>query len=63
MIELVDACRGRSFRAGQPLTKDPARMDAMPDTIVRHVRPTFVHPTAIVARGAELGEGVRIGPY
>jgi UDP-N-acetylglucosamine acyltransferase len=38
-------------------------MDAMPDTIVRQAVATFVHPTAIVARGAELGVGVRIGPY
>jgi UDP-N-acetylglucosamine acyltransferase len=38
-------------------------MDVMPDTIARHAVATFVHPTAIVARGAELGDGVRIGPY
>ena len=38
-------------------------MDAMPDTIARHAVSAFVHPTAIVARGAELGDGVRIGPY
>ena len=38
-------------------------MDAMPDTIVRYVRTTFVHPSAIVARGAEIGDGVRIGPF
>jgi UDP-N-acetylglucosamine acyltransferase len=38
-------------------------MDAMPDTLVRHATRTYVHPTAIVARGAELGEGVRIGAY
>jgi UDP-N-acetylglucosamine acyltransferase len=39
-------------------------MDAMPDTIAA-LRPadTMVHATAIVARGAELGSGVRIGPY
>jgi UDP-N-acetylglucosamine acyltransferase len=38
-------------------------MDAMPDLIVRDAVAAFVHPTAIVARGAELGAGVRIGPY
>ena len=38
-------------------------MDAMPDTIVRYARTTFVHPSAIVARGAEIGDGVRIGPF
>ncbi len=38
-------------------------MDAMPDTIALRPASTIVHPTAIVARGAELGSGVRIGPY
>jgi UDP-N-acetylglucosamine acyltransferase len=35
----------------------------MPDTIALRPRSTVIHPTAIIARGAELGEGVRIGPY
>jgi UDP-N-acetylglucosamine acyltransferase len=38
-------------------------MDTMPDVIVRQAVGALVHPTAIVARGAELGAGVRIGPY
>jgi UDP-N-acetylglucosamine acyltransferase len=38
-------------------------MDTMPDVIVRQAVGAFVHPTAIVARGAELGAGIRIGPY
>jgi len=38
-------------------------MDAMPDTIALRPAGTIVHSTAIVARGAELGNGVRIGPY
>jgi UDP-N-acetylglucosamine acyltransferase len=38
-------------------------MDDMPDTIVPRTGHADIHPTAIVARGAELGEGVRIGPY
>lgn len=38
-------------------------MDAMPDTIALRPAGTDIHPTAIVARGAELGAGVRIGPY
>ena len=38
-------------------------MDAMPEVIVRQTAATFVHPTAIVARGAELGIGVHVGPY
>ena len=38
-------------------------MDAMPDTITLRPAGAVVHPTAIVARGAELGRGVRIGPY
>lgn len=38
-------------------------MDAMPDTIALRPADTMVHSTAIVARGAELGSGVRIGPY
>ena len=38
-------------------------MDTMPDVIVRQAVGSFIHPTAIIARGAELGAGVRIGPY
>jgi UDP-N-acetylglucosamine acyltransferase len=38
-------------------------MDAMPDTIALRPAVTNIHPTAIVARGAELGIGVRVGPY
>jgi UDP-N-acetylglucosamine acyltransferase len=38
-------------------------MDAMPETIALRAAGTVVHPTAIVARGAKLGVGVRIGPY
>jgi UDP-N-acetylglucosamine acyltransferase len=38
-------------------------MDAMPDTIVLKPTRTTIHPTAIVAAHAELGAGVRIGPY
>src|SRR5579863_9578557 len=38
-------------------------MDAMPNTIELHAAGTHVHPTAIVAPGAALGNGVRIGPY
>jgi UDP-N-acetylglucosamine acyltransferase len=38
-------------------------MDAMPHTIVPKSVATTIHPTAIVHRGAELGDGVRIGPY
>jgi UDP-N-acetylglucosamine acyltransferase len=40
-----------------------ARMDAMTDTIVLDAASAVIHPTAIVARGAQLGTGVRIGPY
>jgi UDP-N-acetylglucosamine acyltransferase len=38
-------------------------MDAMPDTIALRPAGTIIHATAIVARGAELGSGVHIGPY
>ena len=38
-------------------------MDAMPDTIALRPARAVIHPTAVVARGAELGAGVRIGPY
>jgi UDP-N-acetylglucosamine acyltransferase len=38
-------------------------MDAMPETIALRPVGAVVHPTALVARGAELGRGVRIGPY
>ena len=38
-------------------------MDAMSNTIVLKPAGAVIHPTAIVARGAELGAGVRIGPY
>ncbi|MEJ0020502.1 MAG: acyl-ACP--UDP-N-acetylglucosamine O-acyltransferase [Acetobacteraceae bacterium] len=36
----------------------------MPETIaLRPATTTAIHPTAIVSRGAELGVGVRIGPF
>jgi UDP-N-acetylglucosamine acyltransferase len=38
-------------------------MDAVPEPILLEPVRTTVHPTALVARGAELGVGVRIGPY
>jgi UDP-N-acetylglucosamine acyltransferase len=38
-------------------------MDAMPETIALRPAGAVIHPTALVARGAELGAGVRIGPY
>ena len=38
-------------------------MDAMPETIALRPAGAVIHPTAMVARGAELGVGVRIGPY
>ena len=38
-------------------------MDAMTDTIVLKTTGAVIHPTAIVARGAELGIDVHIGPY
>src|SRR3954471_10548595 len=40
-----------------------AQMDAMSDTLALLPAGVDIHPTAIVARGAELGAGVRIGPY
>ena len=38
-------------------------MDAMSDTLALRPSRNVIHPTAVVARGAELGRGVRIGPY
>lgn len=38
-------------------------MDALTDTLVRPATGTEIHPTAIVQRGAELGAGVRVGPF
>jgi UDP-N-acetylglucosamine acyltransferase len=38
-------------------------MDAMPATIVLESEATIIHPTAIVSPEAELGTGVRIGPF
>src|SRR4051812_8809792 len=38
-------------------------MDAMTDTIALRPGATIIHSTAIIERGAELGSGVRIGPY
>jgi UDP-N-acetylglucosamine acyltransferase len=38
-------------------------MDAMADTIDLRAAGSAIHPTAIVARSAELGDGVRVGPY
>jgi UDP-N-acetylglucosamine acyltransferase len=38
-------------------------MDAMTKTVALMPAAAAIHPTAIVARGAELGIGVRIGPF
>ena len=38
-------------------------MDSMTDTSLRSLTRTSIHPTAIVAHGAELGPGVQIGPF
>lgn len=38
-------------------------MDAMTATIALQPADAVVHPTAVVSRGAELGVGVRIGPF
>ena len=38
-------------------------MDAMPETLALRPSRNTIHPTAVIARGAELGHGVRIGPY
>jgi len=38
-------------------------MDAMPTPAVLETEGVVIHPTAIVTPGAELGSGVRIGPY
>lgn len=38
-------------------------MDAVPETLLLEPDGTVVHPTALVAPGAVLGAGVRIGPY
>ena len=38
-------------------------MDAIPAPIVLETESVVIHPTAIVAPGAELGVGVRIGPF
>jgi len=38
-------------------------MDALTDALARPATRTEIHPTAIVAPGAELGTGVRIGPF
>ncbi len=38
-------------------------MDAMPDPVVLSPSRTTIHPSAIIAPGAEIGAGVRIGPF
>ena len=38
-------------------------MDAMTETVGLRPAPSEIHPTAIVADTAEIGVGVRIGPY
>ena len=63
MIELV---AGRCRPSLQPLV--PASEMRQNGCHARHDRAAMparavIHPTAIVARGAELGAGVRIGPY
>ena len=38
-------------------------MDALTDTAVLAPPRTEIHPSAVIARGAEIGTGVRIGPF
>jgi UDP-N-acetylglucosamine acyltransferase len=38
-------------------------MNAMPALVLPQTSDVFIHPTAIVERGAELGANVRIGPF
>jgi UDP-N-acetylglucosamine acyltransferase len=38
-------------------------MDGLPDMILAQPAGVLVHPTAVVARGAGVGVGVRIGPF
>jgi UDP-N-acetylglucosamine acyltransferase len=38
-------------------------MDVMPETLALRPSRNSIHPTAVIARGVELGSGIRIGPY
>lgn len=38
-------------------------MDSIPETLLLEPVHTTIHPTAVIAHGAQLGTGVRIGPY
>src|SRR5690349_2836294 len=38
-------------------------MDGLRDTLIATIDSPIIHPNAVVARGAELGRGVRIGPF
>ncbi len=65
MIELVTAVPDHSlqlpFQFYYP--REMRRMDAMTETLVPGLIRSVIHPSAIVAPTAELGAGVRIGPY
>ena len=66
MIELVGNRAAHSL-AAIPLQRmrDPERkhMDSMTNISLYTASRASIHPTAIVARGAEIGPGVEIGPF
>jgi UDP-N-acetylglucosamine acyltransferase len=65
MIELVAALAAHKLVANRSETGDTERnnMDLMTDISLHMTHRTSIHPTAFVAHGAELGDGVRIGPF
>ncbi|MGH8115448.1 MAG: hypothetical protein ACREPS_10425, partial [Rhodanobacteraceae bacterium] len=64
MIELVTrpATPSLTLFPDQPASRDSS-MDAVTETLVPGTTRSAIHPSAIVSPKAELGEGVRIGPY
>jgi UDP-N-acetylglucosamine acyltransferase len=71
MIELVASATGHSLSvslfacelAAKLLPRNGTPMDSIMDIRLRTAARTSIHPTAIVAHGAELGPGVEIGPF
>src|SRR5919202_4875006 len=60
MIEFPHCLRAPSLAEPR---QESSSMDALAATFDPRSTRSEIHPTAVVARGAELGLGVRIGPF
>ena len=63
MIELVADAAAHSLHAAEAGDLKRNTMDSMTDISLPITNRASIHPTALVAHGAEIGPGVEIGPF